>query len=85
MRARCGPGRLWAFERVLDAVLEQQDTRRLTEVSSRLDCLRHCLLQDDFVCRCGACLQERHAGNVRQSERSPVSRSLVTSSECLHL
>ena len=51
VRARCGPDRLWAFERVLDASLEQQDTRRLPEIGSRLDCLRHCLLEADFVCR----------------------------------
>ena len=50
----CGQERLWSFERVLDSFLEGHDNKTFPNVDKRADCLKLCLAETEFVCRCVA-------------------------------
>ena len=47
----CKSERGWAFERVVDAVLDGYDHKRLDGIDNRGECARLCLLEEDFECR----------------------------------
>lgn len=47
----CGVERLWAFERVRGAFLDGFERAQLTNVGSRSECAKACLMETSFICR----------------------------------